>query len=173
MKEKILKLRSEGKSYNQIKDILGCSKGTISFHCGEGQKQKSNNRTKKFRNKNKLVGKIDVFKRKLYFSSRDFSRIRSKGRYTKIFISEQIKVKDVINKFGKIAKCYLTGKEFNLLEDSGYSLDHIIPYSNYGASDINNMGILDSKINIMKGYLSVQEFIYLCTKVADYNKNKA
>ena len=33
MKEKILKLREEGKSYNEIKKILGCSKGTISYHC--------------------------------------------------------------------------------------------------------------------------------------------
>lgn len=35
MKEKILKLRQEGKSYNEIKNILGCSKGTISYHCSK------------------------------------------------------------------------------------------------------------------------------------------
>jgi 5-methylcytosine-specific restriction endonuclease McrA len=40
MKEQILKLRLEGKSYSQIKSILGCSKGTIAFHCGKGQKHK-------------------------------------------------------------------------------------------------------------------------------------
>lgn len=34
MKEGILKLRAEGKTYNEIKEILGCSKGTISYHCG-------------------------------------------------------------------------------------------------------------------------------------------
>jgi DNA invertase Pin-like site-specific DNA recombinase len=33
MKENILKLRKEGKSYNEIKEILGCSKGTIAYHC--------------------------------------------------------------------------------------------------------------------------------------------
>jgi hypothetical protein len=33
MKEKILELRKKGLSYNEIKNILGCSKGTISFHC--------------------------------------------------------------------------------------------------------------------------------------------
>ena len=36
MKEEILRLRQEGKTYTQIQDILGCSKGTISYHCGEG-----------------------------------------------------------------------------------------------------------------------------------------
>ena len=35
MKEKILKLRQEGKSYNEIRRILGCSKGTISYHCSK------------------------------------------------------------------------------------------------------------------------------------------
>ena len=41
MKEDILKLRAQGKTYNQIKEILGCSKSTISYHCGIGQKQKT------------------------------------------------------------------------------------------------------------------------------------
>lgn len=41
MKEQILKLYRQGKSYREIQGILGCSKGTISFHCGEGQKRKS------------------------------------------------------------------------------------------------------------------------------------
>lgn len=35
MKEDILKLRKEGKSYNEIKNILGCSKSTISYHCSK------------------------------------------------------------------------------------------------------------------------------------------
>lgn len=39
-KEDILRLRAEGKSYNEIKNELGCSKGTIAYHCGEGQKPK-------------------------------------------------------------------------------------------------------------------------------------
>ena len=33
IKEKILKLRLEGKSYNEIHELLGCSKATISYHC--------------------------------------------------------------------------------------------------------------------------------------------
>ena len=41
MKEQILSLRSQGLSYNQIVAKLGCSKGTVSYHCGHGQKEKS------------------------------------------------------------------------------------------------------------------------------------
>lgn len=40
-KDDILRLRSEGKTYKEIQDALGCSKGTISYHLGEGQKEKT------------------------------------------------------------------------------------------------------------------------------------
>lgn len=48
-KEEIFRLRSEGKSYREIQDILGCSKGTIAFHLGEGQKEKYYQRTNRRR----------------------------------------------------------------------------------------------------------------------------
>ena len=38
---RIIALHEEGKSYSQIKEILGCSKGTISYHVGMGQKEKT------------------------------------------------------------------------------------------------------------------------------------
>ena len=41
LKEDILRLRSDGKSYRQIQTDLGCSKGTIAYHLGDGQKQKT------------------------------------------------------------------------------------------------------------------------------------
>lgn len=33
LKEEILKLRKEGKNYNEICELLNCSKGTVSYHC--------------------------------------------------------------------------------------------------------------------------------------------
>ena len=51
MKEKILELRSLGYSYKQIQDKLGCSKGTIAYHVGIGQKDKTSKRRKDGRNK--------------------------------------------------------------------------------------------------------------------------
>ncbi len=41
MKEEILKLRSEGKSYREIELALGCSKGTIYYHCAPDAKTKN------------------------------------------------------------------------------------------------------------------------------------
>lgn len=32
-KDEIIRLRGEGKSYNEISDELGCAKSTVSFHC--------------------------------------------------------------------------------------------------------------------------------------------
>lgn len=59
-KENILRLRAEGKSYRQIQDILGCSKGTIAYHLGPGQKDKTKERNKDLRATN--VDKIRKIK---------------------------------------------------------------------------------------------------------------
>lgn len=48
-KDNILKLRAEGKSYNEISKELGCSKGTIAYHVGAGQKEKYHQRSQKRR----------------------------------------------------------------------------------------------------------------------------
>lgn len=38
MKDEILKLKEEGKTYNEIKEILGCAISTISYHCNKNGK---------------------------------------------------------------------------------------------------------------------------------------
>ena len=59
MKEHILRLHAEGKNYTQIKNELGCSKGTISYHLGAGQKLKTLERTRDRRSKiRKLIQDI-------------------------------------------------------------------------------------------------------------------
>jgi len=50
-KEDIFRLYAEGKSYREIQKILGCSKGTISYHIGAGQKEKALDRRKQSRHK--------------------------------------------------------------------------------------------------------------------------
>lgn len=48
-KDNIIKLYAEGKSYREIQKILGCSKGTIAYHIGKGQKEKTRARTTRSR----------------------------------------------------------------------------------------------------------------------------
>ena len=41
LKEKILLLRTEGKTYKDISSMLNCSKGTVSFHCSKLEENNS------------------------------------------------------------------------------------------------------------------------------------
>ena len=47
----IIKLRDEGKTYDQIKAVLNCSKATISYHVGKGQQEKLKERTLSYKDK--------------------------------------------------------------------------------------------------------------------------
>lgn len=59
MKDAILKLRGEGKTYMQIKAEVGCAVSTVSYYCGEGQKEKTIKRNKKrSKNKKELIQKF-------------------------------------------------------------------------------------------------------------------
>jgi hypothetical protein len=51
LSDNINKLRLLGKSYKEIQDELNCSKGTISYYLGAGQKEKNIQRTRDKRNK--------------------------------------------------------------------------------------------------------------------------
>ena len=51
LKEKIIALAKQGLNYDQIKRRLNCSKSTISYHLGDGQKDKAYARVRKQRDK--------------------------------------------------------------------------------------------------------------------------
>lgn len=51
LSEQIETMRAEGKSYKQIQESLGCSKGTIAYYLGDGQKEKTRIRNRSRRAK--------------------------------------------------------------------------------------------------------------------------
>ena len=171
MKNRILELRSQGKSYKEIKNQLGCSNGTISYHCGNGQKEKSKNRARKRSKKNKLLHRVELFKtkrkRNLVENTRKFQKIS--GNKIDNSIVPTFTWKDVVSKFGINTKCYLSGENINILQDDYYNLDHIIPVSKGGSNFLDNMGILHKDVNYMKGNLSKEELIEWCKKILIYN----
>jgi CRISPR/Cas system Type II protein with McrA/HNH and RuvC-like nuclease domain len=132
--EKILELRNQGKSYNEIVKILNCSKANVSYHCGKGQKEKTRERTKKRRKKTVISKRVENFQkdRRLRDKTEDFQRERIKidgvgTRRGKRNIT--FRWHDVIEKYGWETTCYLTGRPINLKEIETYEFDHIIPYS--------------------------------------------
>ena len=62
VKNQIFNLRKKGYSYKKIQQELKCSKGTISYHLGIGQKDKVDKRRKDSRNK--IVKYIQEYKSK-------------------------------------------------------------------------------------------------------------
>mgnify|MGYP000627677130 CR=1 FL=1 len=109
-KDRILKLRAKGKSYREIQSILGCSKSTISYHCGNGnEKKRVKNDIKK---RKPICKKVSSFKTrcsranyKLFRAKvKTFKRrSKSKGNKTNTIvnsISRNYSCQDVIDKFG-------------------------------------------------------------------------
>ena len=183
MKEQILAMRAEGMSYNQIVAALGCSKGTVSYHCGEGQKAKSLERNRKCKQKlhpyylklyrfsetRRLGVVISNEQRKdgravlLFKVARFHTVLRQKGK--KVMSVPSFTVDDVITKFGETPICALTGRPIDITKSRSYSFDHIVPRTRGGSNDISNMQIVCSVANQAKFNLTNDEFIELCAQV--------
>lgn len=176
MRDEILKLRNEGKTFNEIKEILKCSKSTISYYCSEGQKEKTKSRTRK-RRSNLILFKLEGFKnrkkeRYVKESVRKFQKrdLNIKGGINKD-IEETFNWVDILNKFGENTNCYLSGEKINLYENI-YNFDHIVPVSRGGNNSINNLGILHEKVNRMKSDMTPDELIEWCKKILEFNGYK-
>jgi len=175
MKNEILKLRKEGKSYREIQKEIGCSKSTISYYCGNEQNIKTRNRARK-RRENKLISKLERFKYRVPRTVREQIRKFNKRDNTiKGSVNKDIKssftIEDVLDKFGVDTICYLSGEKINLYNDD-YNFDHIIPSSRDGKNTLDNLGITHPIVNYMKGDLTPEELIYWCKKILNHNGYK-
>lgn len=163
MKEQILELRAQGKTYNEIKEILGCSKSTISFHCGEGQKEKAYSRNNKNRKKKAgiIKSKLEKFTR---YKIKNFRRGTwgepndSTFNYTSAY--------ELID---SAKNCYLSGRPLDLENSRSYHLDHIIPQSKGGKNTLKNLGVACKEANMAKSDMLVDDFIQLCVDVCKNN----
>jgi predicted transcriptional regulator len=178
MKDKMLKLRSENLTYQQIADILGCVKSTVAYYLSDGVKEKSATRMRKRRKSHPYIKKAETFCAKnrdgvsknqyytkwqqlLTLKIQSFCRTHGKGKY----MSQEFNYQDVVNKFGEKPKCYLTGEQLDIQKPRTYHFDHKIPRSRGGNNTIENLGIATKIANQAKQDLTLEEFVSLCESV--------
>lgn len=166
MKEKIIYLRNQGKTYTEISKKIGCSKSTVSYYCGTDQKKKTRDRVRRYRGSKPFLRKIESYRSKC----RDFQNhknLRKKG-----LVDFNFGIKEVEELLGDIPRCYLTGDVIDIQDSKSFHFDHIVPVSKGGLSTLDNLGITTKEANQAKSDLSVEDFLILCKKVLIYNGYK-
>ena len=180
LKDDILHLRSQGKSYREISKLLDCSKSVISYHCGSGsEKERACNYYKTKDTPQKAIrNKLNNFRSrhvpKLVISkTKSFKRATSRNKTIVNNITEgNYTSKDVLNKIGANPKCYLTGEPIDLYSTNTYEFDHIIPIKQGGTNDLSNLQICLKEANKAKGELMLEDFYELCAKVLTHKDKK-
>ncbi len=175
LKTEILHLREQGYTYDQIVDELNCSKGTVSYHCGDGQKEKSNNRRRKNRkDQHPFVRKVESFSTVKTPTQRQPThgtykllslKIETFSKMNKQYTKPSFTVDQALEKFGDNPTCYLTGDPIDINKPRAYAFDHIIPRSRGGSNDIDNLGLTTKEANQAKADMTPDEFYNLCQKV--------
>lgn len=85
-----------------------------------------------------------------------------------------ITAEDLQRLYNKSHYCSLSGLDISIdrklpMNHQNFSVDRIDSNKGY---EVDNIQLVDKRINLMKGSLSNEEFIQLCTAVADYNRSK-
>lgn len=180
--EEILRLKAQGLSYRQIEARLGCSKGTISYHCGAGQKAKTLAATRKrrlcplrtkmeafihSRKKETQNPFLEVFKPKnhcLNGKIHQFAKIGNSSKHEGYRF--MFKLKDLIKKIGNDPRCYWTGRKIDLSSRRSYHLDHFVPRSRGGDNSLDNCVLACREANQGKGDLTSEEYVQTSCEVA-------
>jgi 5-methylcytosine-specific restriction endonuclease McrA len=174
VKEKILSLRKEGLSYDEIAEKVPCSKGTVSYHCGDGVKKKTLSYQQKRRNEEPIIKKMGNFRSKTYGKLRDFQRRDSSkmnGSMLKNKMEKNFSISELRKHIGENPTCYLTGRKIDLDDSKSFSFDHFVPSSKKGKNILSNLRIACSEANMAKNDMMYEEFIQLCKEVVEYHNN--
>ena len=176
-KDEILRLRAEGKTYNQIREITGASKATISYHCGEGQVAKARAREKR-------VAHLQIKKNLSRWRSRpetgnlekkiptkkwsDRIRTRVRGFHSDEELSNgtfNFTYEDVLERIDQSEVCYLTGRPIDKWDSSTFHFDHVQPRSKGGQNTLENLELACRDANFSKHDLTLEEYLMLCVEV--------
>lgn len=193
LEAKIVKLRNLGLTYDEIAQELDCSKGTICYHLGTGQKTKAGIRRRKNRAKlHPFIRKIETFTnlvrsgtkkiatvkldqlltwkiKKFHMKNKELA-VKDGKKYS--YESPSFTLEELKTKLGTNPKCYLTGKEIDIYDTKSYEFDHITPRSRGGQNTLDNLGICTKQANRAKSNMTPEEFVAFCKSVLEHNGYK-
>ena len=75
--------------------------------------------------------------------------------------------KDVLDRFGFVVTCELTGRKIDLRKDD-YNIDHIIPVSRGGDNSMDNMAFTIPEANAIKNNLTNEELVSFCKEICEH-----
>jgi HNH endonuclease len=148
--KKIREYKATGLPNLKIAKLLGLPLTTVRYHANEKYRMAAILRSQKYRINNPLQPKINQYAAE-HPSDVDFT------------------LEEAIVKITSNPYCYLTGTLIDFDKPDSYSLDHIIPISQGGKSNLANMGLTRKDINQAKHDKTPQEFIALCREIIEYN----
>ena len=173
---KINALRLQGLSYRDIQNTLGCSKSTISYHLGEGQKEKTKQRRKKIPSSTySHVKRVNTFQNPIVRNQKKLNPAPSQtqrqmtksitDKASRFQRSSAFNYKDVYAKYGDHFQCALTGRPLSWNNPHTYEYDHILPVARGGNSSIDNLQLVCTDANRAKNDMTEEEFLDLCKEV--------
>lgn len=131
----------------------------LEFERNEKRKEKTKEYQAKFRERRKCDS--------LYVLSGKVQRFQKRGECSIPFSPQH-----VIAKFGAFPKCHLTGLPVNYADAATYQLDHIVPISLGGQSNLDNLELCHPMANQMKNGYSLDEFVRFCHLIAERHPKK-
>jgi hypothetical protein len=162
----IKSMHESGLGYTKISKELNIPKTTVRYNLDPNGKEKVRKKVAKWRGNNPLENKLNAARNTIRDKIKSFKRAKSGG--TKRATKANVDSKYFLEKIIANPVCYLTGMSIDLTRPRSYQLDHKIPVSRGGISEVSNFGLCCDWVNRAKCNMTVDEFITMCKLVVKH-----
>lgn len=155
MREQILTLRGQGKSYKDIAEELQIPYRRVEYYC------------------NPNISKIQLASRRKHAArNRIFKKVVNFHRNSRINVGSNFTFKQFLETCGDKPRCYISNTEIDLNDGPSYAIDHVIPVAQNGDNGLANARLIRADVNRMKSDKTPQELFALCREVLEANGYK-